>query len=285
MRKITLLPILYFLFLTGISTVYSQENNPPRTEDYRYEDWYTFKRGKTFTVDPYVWVYTREFAKTFRMPEQWVDDDLKGALAVAFRMTTIGNLMCGYGGKESSCWPPLECQMDIYYDNRIKLPWTREEIFRDFLMRGISSHEFLYDPTKSKGIRRYLPEDPKAIRGVLASGGVIKVGKYQSSEAQITYFDHEFQSEVGLIGWIGTGVCPRPVAIGYMYFYDNETSRKINRMQIKSENARPTHVIEFPKSFMQRANAVYEAQSKQNKEVSQRLIKQFIESHQQPAKP
>ena len=288
MRKFTLANVLHFLLilvLTGISTAYSQENNPSRTEDYRYEDWYTFKHGKTFTADPYVWVYTREFAQMFRMPEQWIDDTLKGALAVSFRMTTVGNLMCGYGGQETSCWPLLECQIDIYYDNRIKLPWVREEISRDFLMRGISSHEFLYDPSKSKGIRRYIPKDPREIRGVLASGGVIKVGKYQSAEAQVAYFDREFQPRIGLIGWIGGGVCPRPVGTGYMHFYDEETSQKINRMQIKPENVKPLHVIEFPKSFMQRANAVYEVQSKQNKEAAQKLIKQFFELRQPPGRP
>lgn len=173
--------------------------------------------------------------------------------------------------------------MDVYYDNRIKLPWVHDEVVRDFLMRGISSQEFLHDPSKSKGIRRYANKD--FIPRVLTSEGVIKVGRFQSGGAQISYFDREYQPGIGLIGWIGVGVCPKPVGTGHMYFYDLETDKKIRRMQIKPEDAAPMHVFEFPESFMRRANAMYEAQNKPNKEVTQGLIKQFFESRQPVAKP
>lgn len=286
MRLTLILPRLFLLVavLIGATVTHAQQLEPPRLEDSRYEDWHTFKNGKTYTADPYVWAYTREFANLFRMPEKWIDENLKGALAVAFRMTTIGNLSCGYGGREDSCWPPLECQMDVYYDNRIKLPWVHDEVVRDFLMRGISSHEFLHDLNNSKGIRRYTSKEigyPRVLRG----GGVIKVGKYQSGGADIAYFDREYQPGVGLIGWIGIGICPKPIGTGRMYFYDQETTEKISRMKIKAEDAKPMHVIEFPESFMRRANAVYEAQNKPNSEVTQRLLKQFFESRQPVVKP
>lgn len=282
--------ILFHIFLPvavliSATIAHAQQTESPRLEDSRYEDGYTFKKGKTYTVDPYAWAYTKEFADLFQMPERWIDENLKGALAVAFRVTTIGNLSCGYGGREDNCWPPLECQMDVYYDNRIKLPWVRDEIVRDFLMRGISSQEFLHDLNDSKGIRRYIPRDPSAPRGVMVSGGVIKVGKFQNLGAQIAYFDREYQPGIGLIGWTGVGVCPKPIGTGRMYFYDIETSKRISRMQIKAEDAKPMHVIEFPESFMRRANGVYEAQNKPNNEVTQRLLKQFFESRQPGAKP
>lgn len=258
--------------------------DPPPFEKRRYEDRHTFKNGKTYTADPYVWAYTREFAQLFRMPEQWIDDNLKGVLAVAFRMNTIGNLACGYGGREESCWPPLECQMDVYYDARIKLPWVHDEIVRDFLMRGVSSHEFLQDLSDSKGIRRYASKEigyPMVLRG----GGVIEVGKFHSGGASITYFDREYQPGIGLIGWMGTGVCPRPIGTGRMYFYDMDTDDKISHMKIKAEDAKPMHIFEISESFMRRANAAYVAQSKPNNEVTQRLMKQFFESRQPVAKP
>ncbi len=278
------LACLAFAISSAIGAAHAQRSDPPALENSRYEDWHTFKHGRTYTVDPWVWVYTREFAELFRMPEQWADDNLKGALAVAFRVTTIGNLSCGYGGREDSCWPTLECQMDVYYDNRIKLPWVHDEIARDFLMRGVSSHEFLHDPNDSKGIRRYTSKEIGYPR-VLTGGGVIKVGKFQSGGASITYFDREYQPGIGLIGWMGVGVCPKPIGTGRMYFYDFETAEKISRMKIKSEDAKPMHVIEFPETFMRRANAVYEAQSKPNKEVTQGLIKQFFESRKSAPKP
>ncbi|CAK0778020.1 exported hypothetical protein [Gammaproteobacteria bacterium] len=64
-----------------------------------YEDEYTFEHGKPYVLDPWTWGYTKEFAERFHMPEQWIEPDLKGALAVAFRMSTIGDTRCGFGGR------------------------------------------------------------------------------------------------------------------------------------------------------------------------------------------
>ncbi len=276
---------LMVIVLVGMTAVYAQQKELPRIEDYRYEDWFTFKNGKPYIADPYTWVYTREFAQLFRMPEKWIDDKLKGALAVAFRMTTIGVVNCGLGGREHNCLPSLQCQMDVYYDNRTKLPWVREDIMRDLLLRGLSSHEYLYDVSRSKGIRRYLSKGSNGIPRVLASGGVVKVGKFYNLPAQVAYFDREYEPGIGLAGWVGLGVCPKPVGTGHMYFYDQETSERINRMQIKSEDAKPMHVIEFPKSFMRRANAAYERDNKPNTNATERLMREFLESRQPSTKP
>lgn len=138
----------------------AEQTMPSTASNGYYDNYHTYKQGRKpygYTVDPWVWAYTREFAEKFGMPARWIDPDLKGVLAVAFRMTTIGNMICGYGDREDSCWPSLACQLDVYYDNRIRLPWVKDEITRDFFMRGVSSHEFLYDPSGLKGYRKYKP--------------------------------------------------------------------------------------------------------------------------------
>lgn len=270
---------LTLVSILGVSSTHADQFQGKPWEDRGYEDRFSFKPGAgTYTVDPWVWAYTPEFAEKFRMPKKWIDKDLKGILAVAFRMTTIGNMSCGYGGKEDNCWPVLECQLDVYYDNRIKLPWTHEEIKQDFLMQGVSSREFLHDLNKNKGFQRYQRED--SYPAILAKwgDGVIQVGKNASGAAPISYFDREYQSGIGLIGWVGLGVCPKPIGVGRMNFHDATTVRKLAKMQIKEENVKPMHTFEFSESFMRRANAVYEAENKQNREVAQRLIKQFFES-------
>lgn len=266
------------LLLSAVSIHADQFQRKP-LEDMRYEDHFTFQSGAgTYTVDPWVWAYTPEFAEKFRMPEKWIDKDLKGILAVAFRMTTIGNMNCGYGGKEDNCWPVLECQLDVYYDNRIKLPWTNDEIKQDFLMRGVSSRDFLHDLNQDKGYRKYK-------RGVfylvLDGGGSIRVDEYGSGEASISYFDREYQPGIGVIGWVGLGVCPKPIGVGKMFFYDTKTREKMSRGEIafkKIKDIKPMLAFEFSESFMRRANALYEVENKQNKEVAQRLIRQFFES-------
>jgi hypothetical protein len=190
----------------------------------------------------------------------------------------IGNVTCGLTGREDSCWPPLKCQLDVYYDNQVALPWVREDIVRDVLLSGISSQDFLTDISEPKGISRYRPANSKGIPRVLSSGGEIQVGKFHSGSASVAYFDRDYRTGVGMIGWIGLGVCPQPIGTGHMYFYDSETSKRISLGQIKPDDAKPVHTIEFPESFMRRANAVYQAQDKPNGEVARRLIEQFVEA-------
>jgi hypothetical protein len=265
--------------LLSVAGAHADQFQAKPWEDRGYEDHFNFKPGSgTYTVDPWVWAYTPEFADKFRMPKKWIDKDLKGILAVAFRMTTIGNMNCGYGGKEDNCWPVLECQLDVYYDNRIKLPWTLDEVKQDFLMRGVSSKDFLHDLSGDKGYKRYAKKDPSNSVFARWGDGVIQVGKYRSGAASPVYFDREYQPGIGLIGWVGLGVCPDPVGVGRMNFYDLATVMKLQKAQIRERDAKPTYTFEFSESFMRRANALYEAENKQNREVAQRLIKQFFES-------
>jgi hypothetical protein len=47
--------------------------------------------------DTHVWVYTSKFAKRFGMPKEWVDDELKGAEALAYRLDLdVYGTKCGY---------------------------------------------------------------------------------------------------------------------------------------------------------------------------------------------
>ena len=101
-------------------TVLAQVQRPqrPPVEEWRYEDSYTFKYGTTFTKDPWTWGYTKEFAQRFRMPEKWIEPEMKGILAIAFRVTEVGQrVTCGLGGREDNCWhtpesvTPFHCQV------------------------------------------------------------------------------------------------------------------------------------------------------------------------------
>jgi hypothetical protein len=69
--------------------------------------------------DPYVWFVTDEFAKRFCMPPNFVDPQLKGALAIAVGM--VKNLSIKGCKRESTtkviCTEKSELMLDIYYDN------------------------------------------------------------------------------------------------------------------------------------------------------------------------
>lgn len=138
-------------FECGIRTEWlgaSSETGTPPIEERRYEDNFTFKYGKSFTKDPWTWGYTKEFAERFRMPEKWIEPQMKGILAMAFRVTDVGqSVTCGLGGREDNCWPNVRCQFDIYYDNSINLPWIKEAVTRDsFLTIPMSSARYTHNP-------------------------------------------------------------------------------------------------------------------------------------------
>lgn len=255
----------------------------------RYEDRYTFKHGKPYTLDPWTWGYTKEFAERFHMPEQCIEPDLKGALAVAFRMTPIGvNTECGMGGQAENCWQQLNCQMDIYYDNRIELPWNYPEIMRDNLMLGLHSGQYLHDPSfRSRGVGRHFygrrddkDQDKEKPMGAMNSGGGLRHGKFNQGGSVLALFDREYQPGIGLISWIGNGVCPEYTGSDkvFMRFVNYDDFQKFRRGLIKESDIRTDHRIDFPATFLKRAKAVYDEQNKANDEVMDRLLKGFFKS-------
>lgn len=270
-------------------TPWDQRSYEDRLYNGRYEDRYTFKHGRPYIFDPWTWGYSKEFAERFHMPEQWIEPDLNGALAVAFRMTTIGvNTECGLGQKPENCWKQINCQMDVYYDNRIELPWNYPEIVRDNLMLGLHSGQYLQDSSyRSRGVGRnfYGPRganDPERERpvGAMSSGGGLRYGKYTIGGSVLVLFDQEYQPGIGLVSWIGNGVCPEytgPEKV-FMRFINAEDERAVNSFKIKPDAARVVHRIDFPSSFLQRAKVVYDSQRKASDQAIDLLLKGFFES-------
>jgi hypothetical protein len=232
-----------------------------------YEKRFTFKEGKPFTVDPYVWAYSQQFSEMFGMPEKWIDPNLKGVLGVAWRMTNIGNVMCGYDGKEDVCKKPLSCQMDIYFDNGLPLPWNYPEITSDSVWENIISTSHLPDISNQTGIRRYL-SDPARPKGIMSSGGELKYGNIGQGSSELVYFDREYQPGVGVIGYVGPGVCPKLDAAGpaRMTFLRPGETEKTKRTQ----PAKPVHVMEFSENFLARVKKAYSAQKQESEDITDR---------------
>jgi hypothetical protein len=64
-----------------------------------------------------VWVYTSAFAKRFGMPQEWINDDLKGAEALAYRLDLdVYGIKCGYFSDVENCRPSTACVVDMYID-------------------------------------------------------------------------------------------------------------------------------------------------------------------------
>jgi hypothetical protein len=75
--------------------------------------------ARKFLQDPYIWFVSREFAKRFCVPEQFIDDGLKGALAVAVIIKPDDRTYCGlYAGRSDVCTNKPRLLLEIYVDNR-----------------------------------------------------------------------------------------------------------------------------------------------------------------------
>jgi len=250
-------------FLLSIAVGVSVSHAIPPAEREQYRDWdgiykfthddkHSFKAGKPYVVDQYIWSYTKAFAEKFRMPSEGVSEELKGAEAVAWRMTTIGDVSCGFGNNPQSCIQPLTCQLDVYYDNKILLPWTRPEIIRDNIRGGLDSSRFLgLIPGDSR--RRYVPGN------VMDSGGVLSLEKnFPMGGDNVASYDKEFQKGLGLITYVGGGVCPtfsEPKKV-YMTYWTYEDP--------KGEKRKEVHVIELPRDFIARLKPVYDEKNESN---------------------
>lgn len=260
----------------------AQRPEPPPIEDRRYEDYFTFKYGKSFTKDPWTWGYTKEFAERFRMPEQWIEPEMKGVLAVAFRVTDVGqSATCGLGGREDNCWPSVVCQFDIYYDNSIQLPWVKEAVTRDsFLTIQISSASYTHD-AYGRLRERYKTErgGPKPLR----IGFDNELGGFRQFPQAFTYYDKEYAPGIGLIG-IHKGACELPFRKGRIWldFFVNkeaqDKSENLPRHQLKSIGL--VHEALVPESFMQRAEAARLRNTQNQEQIKDRLIREFQQRQQ-----
>lgn len=238
-----------------------------------YEDLHTFKHKQTYFFDPFVWSYTKEFAEKFGMPKEWIDPGLKGAQAVAWRMTSIGQTTCGLGGRAESCWPTLTCQMDVYFDSNAPLPWLTD-VVRDNLWRGISSGDYV--PGRSPQSRKYMYQNTDGTTGPLHSSGLIYLkGGFGSTHGMfwIVYFDREFEPGITQVGF--TSACPdKDVDSAAELRFFSEEERKLARGRV----SKFAHFVEFSQPFMKRITEVYKVQDKPNKDVTKRLMEDFFNS-------
>lgn len=239
-----------------------------------YEDLHTFKHKQTYFFDPFIWAYTKEFAEKFGMPKEWIDPGLKGAQAVAWRMTNIGQTTCGLGGRAENCWPTLTCQMDIYFDSNAPLPWRYKDVVRDNFWRGVSSGDYV--PSRSPQSRKFIYQKPGEKGEPLYSDGITYLkGGVGSANGMfwIVYFDREFEPGITQIGF--TSACPDKnvdSAAELRFFSEEEQKRTRGRI------SKYAHIVEFSQPYMKKITEVYAVQNKPNQDVTKRLMEDFFSS-------
>ena len=85
--------------------------------------------GKTrYVKDEFTWFVTREFAKRFCMPESFVDDQLKGAEALAWRVKPSEEAVCHLKDGKEICTRKNLFELDLYLNSNLTLPKSDPDV-------------------------------------------------------------------------------------------------------------------------------------------------------------
>jgi hypothetical protein len=241
-----------------------------------YEDINTFKHQRIHDVDPFVWIYTEAFADQFRMPRQGIDGNLKGALALAWRMTSMGKRTCGYARNPQSCWPSLTCQLDVYFDSNTPLPWNYTDVVRDNLIEGLTSDSYLPRLQANSKWWRYQDSFPKSAKGPILPTGRLEMryangGSMAAGSLRLWLFDREYEPGVVLLSY--KGACPalEGKGAGVINYYT-----QIELTRTRGVNPQSIHAVEIPEAFVRKIRTIYLEQNKSNQGVTQRLYEDFL---------
>ncbi|VVH51376.1 hypothetical protein BPUTSESOX_255 [uncultured Gammaproteobacteria bacterium] len=220
------------------------------------------KRG-TYKKDIHVWVYTSAFAKRFGMPKKWVDDELKGAEALAYRLDLdVYGTKCGYFSNMENCRPATACVVDMYIDDKANLPWNNKVRYAS--MYGRKSKSLLrsqYSNDKPAYLYRSTKRGQEYKLGLDSTGIVYgKNDKWKLGAYYILEYDRDIYKNLDYLS--GSVIChsfgeERDVKINI----DNPVFRKDGSVSMKSTLA---HQIKIPNSFMRRIEVYDKAQYEPN---------------------
>lgn len=243
-----------------------------------YEDLNTFKPGRVHAVDPFLWVVSEAFADRFRMPGRWIDPGLKGALAMAWRMSPNKFSNCGYGFSDpKDCSPPLTCQLDIYFDSKDPLPWNYTDVVRDNLIPAILSADYLPKLSAQSRAWRYVDGGnvhPTQKGAVLTSPFRMqyKDGRSLGSSLMLSLFDREYEQGVVLLSFDGACMKARGEEPGSISFFD-----RAELLRTQGMNTPPAHAVVIPKGFLKLLSTAYQAQSGPLQEFHRRGVDSYMQ--------
>lgn len=106
--------------------------------------------------DPHIWVYTKEFASKYKLPEENISDDMEGAMAMAFRQDTWGTFTSiEFSDPEYQNMPEMSI-WDVYLPENAKLYYADPAI--DNFYKGFHPSDiFLHEKTNRSDWRGIYP--------------------------------------------------------------------------------------------------------------------------------
>jgi len=251
------------LGITNTSIAIANQNSTIDNYNERYTPQGRKQAGKrgTYRKDTNVWVYTSAFAKRFGMPQQWIDNDLKGAEALAYRLDLdVYGTKCGYFSDVESCRPSTACVVDMYIDDKANLPWNNKARYAS--MYGRKSKSLLrsqYPNDKPAYLYRTTKRGQQYKMGldvVYVSGSKIPLNNYHLLE-----YDRDIYKNLDYIS--GSMTCD---SFGKSRDIKIEIDKPVLRKDgsIKYHYGSLAHSITVPNSFMERIETYDKAQYEPN---------------------
>ncbi len=236
-------------------------------ENWNYESRFTaegFKasgKSGTYAYDPHVWVYTTAFAKRFGMPEKWIDDSLKGAEALAYRVDrTYYIKQCGYFGDMEKCRTPIACMLDLYIPSSANLPWNTEQRYDS--MYG-KNYIYLSSQDQSDRLSMYRRTTQRGT-GVFASKfgldlvGIVYGKDKRSSIGSYSVVEYERGLYKNLDYISGTTSCTFQRVKDAEVRINQPVFRENGSVNVSKSYNKIAHKIEIPNSFMDRVESYAE---------------------------
>jgi len=251
------------LGITNTSIAIANQNSTIDNYNERYTPQGRKQAGKrgTYRKDTNVWVYTSAFAKRFGMPQQWIDDDLKGAEALAYRLDLdVYGTKCGYFSNVENCRPATACVLDMYIDDKANLPWNNKARYASMYGRKSKALLWPQDPNdKPAYLYRRTKRGQQYKMGldvVYVSGSKIPLNNYFVLE-----YDRDIYKNLDYVS--GTMTCG---SFGKSRDIKVEIDKPVLRKNgsIKYNYGSLAHSITVPNSFMERIETYDKAQYEPN---------------------
>lgn len=239
---------------------------------------------RRYTKDEYLWVVTPEFAAAYCMPPEFIDKELQGAEAIAYKPVQEGAENCGFGGNREACGRRTAHGFEIYYKSSLKLPSASETKYSYPALYMIPSSKHLLSRSavnreRPAQAQAWVDERPGAQRkftgwglvGVKGSKPVWPIAAYR----EIQYIEellpgYNYTSIEGSMGFFSNPRGEKTGADQFVLVLDlpNE-KRKDEEKDLRTDYA---HVIFLPKSFVEKLRAV----DKQGDKAFQELLRKAM---------
>lgn len=233
-----------------------------------------------YTKDPWLWVVTPQFAQKFCMPPEFVSTELKGAEAVAFKISERQDEeVCGWGDKAEVCSREKNLRFEIY--TAAKLPKARNVPY--FSPAKLPSNLLISSTEKErKALDRSVKETPRV--GALGVFETQQIGLHGIKDGKVvwpivTLYTQLYYAEV----FEGLDFLAVEGSTG---FFTNPRMEKldIRRFVIafripgepKKSDGRPVnefaHVIELPESYTDKVRVADKARGMNIEELGKRAL-------------